>query len=339
MYLIFFIYIFKGFKLHNFMIINDRVYRGQEISEPVLLDLIQTPEIQRLRRISQFGMPSYLYNYPTFQRFEHSLGVMLLLRELNASLEEQVAGLVHDVSHSAFSHLIDWIYGTETQENHQDEVLHERIRESSLPKILKRYGFDHQRVSNHDNYLLLEQEAPLLCADRVDSALREMALCRNPEDVPFLRRSLIVHNRIMFDNKEAAEIFAENYMDCQLNHWGAVEYKTRWRLLSQALKYAMEEGTISYDDLFTHDAAVLEKIGRSSNQAIRQNLNLLMGKLNIVEDLEGPIVLKKKFRYVDPEFLEQERVYRVTEVNPKYKEQLDYEKEKGKEITRFRIVT
>jgi HD superfamily phosphohydrolase len=32
---------------------------------------------------------------------------MLLVRRLGASLEEQIAALLHDVSHTAFSHVID----------------------------------------------------------------------------------------------------------------------------------------------------------------------------------------------------------------------------------------
>jgi len=49
-------------------------------------------------------------------RFDHSVGVMLLIRKLGAGsspasalLKEQVAALLHDVSHTAFSHVIDYV--------------------------------------------------------------------------------------------------------------------------------------------------------------------------------------------------------------------------------------
>ena len=41
--------------------------------------------------------------------FEHSLGVYLLLRRLGADRREQVAGLLHDISHTAFSHAVDFL--------------------------------------------------------------------------------------------------------------------------------------------------------------------------------------------------------------------------------------
>ena len=35
---------------------------------------------------------------------------MLLIKKLGGSVEEQIAGLLHDVSHTAFSHVIDYVF-------------------------------------------------------------------------------------------------------------------------------------------------------------------------------------------------------------------------------------
>ena len=43
-------------------------------------------------------------------RYEHSVGVMLLARRVGGGLREQVAALLHDVSHTAFSHVIDHVF-------------------------------------------------------------------------------------------------------------------------------------------------------------------------------------------------------------------------------------
>jgi hypothetical protein len=321
------------------MKVEDRVYGPQTIEEPVLVELIEAPEMQRLKGIGQFGMPPHLLPLPSYSRFEHSLGVMLLLRHLDASLEEQTAGLLHDVSHTAFSHTVDWVYGTETEENHQDEALERIILNSSLPPILERHGFEARRMADQNLFPLLEQEAPLLCADRVDYTLREMALYSDPENVPFIRDSLIVFDsRIVFNNHEAAGIFAKDYMDLQRGHWGNALYKTRWRLLANALKLGIKEGTIVYDDFYTDDATVLEKLRKSKHPDVIRNFELLERDFEVVEDPNGPFETKKKFRYVDPGFVENGRVYSYSEINPEYGALLEMEAKQARQPKSVRIL-
>lgn len=89
---------------------DDAIYGRNEITEPVLLDLMKSDAMQRLKGISQHGVTALLGITPPFSRFDHSVGVMLLVRRLGASLEEQVAALLHDVSHTAFSHVIDFVF-------------------------------------------------------------------------------------------------------------------------------------------------------------------------------------------------------------------------------------
>jgi len=68
------------------MIITDLVYGMCEVDSPVLIDLISSKPIQRLKGVAQCG-PTILVMPEKFIRYEHSVGVMLLLRSLNASLE------------------------------------------------------------------------------------------------------------------------------------------------------------------------------------------------------------------------------------------------------------
>ena len=94
------------------MIINDILYGQAEIDQPVLIELLKAPELQRLQQVGMGGYypgSPYASGHRDYTRHRHSVGVMLLLRRFNAPLEEQIAGLIHDVSHSAFSHTIDYI--------------------------------------------------------------------------------------------------------------------------------------------------------------------------------------------------------------------------------------
>jgi HD superfamily phosphohydrolase len=44
---------------------------------------------------------------------------MLLIWRLGGSLREQLAGLLHDVSHAAFSHLIDHVLDVAEEDYHE----------------------------------------------------------------------------------------------------------------------------------------------------------------------------------------------------------------------------
>lgn len=91
------------------LIISDKIYGEFEL-EKVLEDLIVSKPVQRLKGIHQGGA-SYLVNEKWNEtRFDHSVGVMLLIKKLGGSIEEQIAGLLHDVSHTAFSHVVDFVF-------------------------------------------------------------------------------------------------------------------------------------------------------------------------------------------------------------------------------------
>src|SRR3990167_9279098 len=142
------------------MIIQDRVYGEYSIEEPVLLALIESPAVQRIKNINQYGIPDkYFYVY-NFSRYEHCIGVMILLGKLGATLEEQIAGLLHDVSHMAFSHTFDWVIGTNIQEEYADSQHRNYLLKVGMDKILHKYVYNFDRIADPHQFTLLEQDAP-----------------------------------------------------------------------------------------------------------------------------------------------------------------------------------
>src|SRR5947209_1068316 len=141
------------------MLLKDRLYGSINIAEPVLGELINSPSVQRLKKIGQFGVPDRYYHFKSFSRYEHSLGVMILLRLLKANLEEQIAGLLHDVSHASFSHVYDWVLEDQTSlshhESHQDIRHSLFLKKSELPSILDKYGYKVEQISDYHNFTLL----------------------------------------------------------------------------------------------------------------------------------------------------------------------------------------
>ncbi len=96
-------------------------------SDQLLVDLINTREVQRLRRIRQLGLSNIAYPGAEHSRFVHSLGVLHLMRRIfdekawmagpfTDSLTDyrhlaMSAALLHDLGHGPFSHAIEAVTG------------------------------------------------------------------------------------------------------------------------------------------------------------------------------------------------------------------------------------
>src|SRR4030095_12248494 len=148
------------------MHLQDKIYGEHFVDEPVVREILSSYAFARLQRIQQYGIPQEYYPVEGYTRYEHSIGVFLLLRHLKASLTEQIAGLTHDISHTAFSHVTDGIFGRSHLDNAQDARHRSFIMRSEIPGILYMHDIDMEKVSDMERHLLLDREPPDLCADR-----------------------------------------------------------------------------------------------------------------------------------------------------------------------------
>ncbi|MDP2649316.1 MAG: HD domain-containing protein [bacterium] len=298
--------------------IKDKIYGNFQIDSPIIIELINSKPLQRLKRISQFGVPDEFYHLKNISRYEHSIGVFLLLKSLGASEEEQIAGLLHDVSHTAFSHVIDWVLGEGTDEEFQDAKHHDFINESEIKKILQKYKYDPAKIANHKNFSLLEFDIPNLCADRIDYAIREF-----PQNIArqCFGRMMNFQRRIVFADQKSAYLFADNFLKRQTEHWGGFEAASRYRLFADALKIALDDKTTNFDDFWKDDEYILKKIKKSKNQKIQAILSSLRNK-SLKKFQPSHKVVHKKFRYVDPEFLFNGKLYRLSKADKEFNKKL-----------------
>lgn len=114
---------------HEALVFQDAVYGEISISHPLVVKLINSPPLQRLKSIDMAGYSKGFYPGTRQSRFEHSIGVFHLLSIHGASLEECVHGLLHDVSHTVFSHAVDYALeaGCGEKQDFQDNVFHREI--------------------------------------------------------------------------------------------------------------------------------------------------------------------------------------------------------------------
>ncbi len=69
-------------KLPKEKVFRDPVHNYIHVQYQVILDLIDTHEFQRLRRIKQLGTTSYTFHGAEHSRFEHCLGVYEITRKI-----------------------------------------------------------------------------------------------------------------------------------------------------------------------------------------------------------------------------------------------------------------
>ncbi|NOQ55207.1 MAG: HD domain-containing protein [Nanohaloarchaea archaeon] len=290
------------------MDIDDRVYGMTTIDEPVLIELIKSKPLQRLKGINQEGAAQYIMDCKTVTRYDHSLGVMILLKKFDASIEEQIAGLLHDVPHTAFSHVIDFVFRDNNHNQDFHETFYEKIiLQSEIPAILKKYNYDTNRILDDSNFSLLERPLPDLCADRIDYTLRDhisnYGFC---DKITKYVSSFIVHNNeIIINDETIAKSFSEDYLNMNQNVWSHPLEVASFQILADAIKIAMDEKILTEKDLFEDDLSVYTTLKESKNTKILDKLKMLNPNLKIIDDpADCDFHSRNKLRYINPKYVD-----------------------------------
>ena len=132
--------------------IKDSVHDHIEV-EGVAADLLDTPAVQRLRRIAQLGTVRLVYPSANHTRFEHSLGVYHLADRALDSLSVEgreaervrAAALLHDVGHAPFSHNVEELLHRHTGLYHDD--VDDIIADSAVETVLEDHRIDPDRIA------------------------------------------------------------------------------------------------------------------------------------------------------------------------------------------------
>ncbi len=149
-------------------VIKDPIHGYIEIDD-LAIAIIDTVEMQRLRRIRQLGFSYLVYPGANHTRFEHSLGVYhlicLLLDRLEVAKEEEqeliVASLIHDIGHGPYSHVTEPVIKKITGNSHEDiediifkqevevEAKVEVESAKTIVEVLDELSLDKQRIARY----------------------------------------------------------------------------------------------------------------------------------------------------------------------------------------------
>ena len=162
-------------------VIRDPIHGYIEL-DPLTLSIIDSTQMQRLRRLSQLGLSNLVYPGANHSRFEHSLGVMHLATMLTEKIDSvadedkeelRVAALLHDVGHGPYSHVTENLTKHYTRQRHED--VREILKKGELGEVLSDNGLNPAAIEDHiqgktDLGKILNSEIDV---DRMDYLVRD----------------------------------------------------------------------------------------------------------------------------------------------------------------------
>ncbi|HDX9690793.1 HD domain-containing protein [Bacillus thuringiensis] len=314
------------------MIISDVLYGEFEV-DVVLEELILSKPMQRLKGIHQAGA-SYLMNEKwNVTRFDHSVGVMLLVKKLGGSVEEQIAGLLHDVSHTAFSHVIDYVFDNE-DESYHEEIFSSVVKNSEIPAILVKHGYNYEDILLDDSkWTLLERSAPELCADRVDYTLRDMytyGYISLEEVHSFLEDVIEVEGKMVLQSIEIVEWFTETYYKEVIDFFMEPMNIYGNDMLAKTIKVALHKRIIHADDFLLEDDELISKLQQCNDPEVEALLSKVHPNVKVKEDRNDyDLHQKNKVRLIDPPLLREDEVIPASVVSENIRQMSDIAYEKA----------
>lgn len=320
------------------MIVSDPLYGEFDYPQLVIGELLQAPTMLRLKDITQAGVPKKYNKLDAYGRYEHSVGVMLLLKKLGVPFEEQVAGLLHDISHLAFSHVAEWVFEENgSSSESMNQTLAERfVMDSEIKGILQKSGLDPKRIIDLNNFKTLKAPTPDINADRGDYSLREIYKWRDKKIALEILSSLELHDgTIVVNNIEAAKKFGREFLVLQTQYWGGHDAVLRYHLFSQLLKKLVSQGTLQFEDFTRGEEPIMKLINNSTDSDVISTLEILSHK--DLSPLKGKfdLTIMKKFRFIDPMVHIDRKYLRLSEIDRDFADLLSSERtnsEKGTPI-------
>lgn len=289
---------------------------------------IELPIMQRLSGIGLLCGTDWTSLYKNrffYSRLDHSVGVALIIWNFTKDKTQTIAGLLHDVSTTVFSHVSDFRKGDAlTQTSTEEPTTPMILSDSALCKLLESDGIEPKDVVDYHIYPIADNEIPSLSADRLeymypsglalDGSWTFEEIAKTYNDLIILKNE---ENKeeLGFKTIEMAELYCKKF--CMIGHILQLnENKLSLQLLSQIMSKAVELDVLQEEGFMTlSESKIIEKIESFISKktlsleeqkfATMYNTFRKMTKVEhtnqkLPEDKYFCISLKVKQRYINP---------------------------------------
>lgn len=310
---------------------------------------LELPLLQRLKGIGLLCGTDWTTLYKNrfyYSRYDHSVGVALIIWHFTNDKKQTIAGLLHDVSTPVFSHVSDFRKGdalTQTATEAPNEGL---IRsDKGLLQLLKQDGLTVEQIEDYHKYPIADNEIPCLSADRLEYMFPSGMALDGSWNLPAIEKAY--KDITILKNEEGADELgfctlqiAEDYCRrfCMIGHILQLnENKLTLHLLGQIMNQAVELGIVEESAFMNcSEAEIIQQIedfiqnqkddrGQSS---VTKNFSRLYKTFRTMAKVEHTqtaldeneyfcVSLKVKQRYINPLVKTDEgTACRLSEVSP-----------------------
>ncbi len=266
-------------------VIRDSIH-GDIFLTPLEIEVVDTPEFQRLRRIKQLGLTNLVYPSANHTRFEHSLGAMHLAgkiaERLHLNREEKVlirlSALLHDVGHGPLSHTSEELLARYLKISHEKLSI-ETIKNSKITIALEREGIDIKEltdiISGKKGYLskIISSEVDI---DRMDYLVRDAHHTGVGYGIIDLHRLIntmkLSNGNLVFSYRGLRAI--EGLLVARFLMIPSVYLHHTSRIADamflKATEYAIQEGIIDFETMIKLDDIEIHSLLRNSTGYLRE---------------------------------------------------------------------
>ena len=303
-----------------------------------LIEYANVKEMQRLKGISMVSACEHtkLIPYNFFHtRYEHSIGVALIVWNFTKDKKQTIAGLYHDIATPSFSHVVDYLHG-DYEKQETTESLTERIIKNSedIMELLKRDNIKVEEIEDYHIYPIADNDSPRLSADRLEYTLSDGLVTQNAFSLESIKRIYdnltILKNEEMIDELGFEDLeIAEEYIERASIMWhlfsGNNENNIIMQFWTDILKKMADFKYITEEDLYKYsEEEIVNKIRKCPNEKIANAFAFFENARKIGRSetkVEGKycISIKTKKRYTNPLVLVGGKPIRIENASEKGK--------------------
>lgn len=289
-----------------------------------LREFAATPPMERLKDVGMNCGCEYT-QFPrfaeigTYSRYDHSLGVALIVWHFTGDMAQSLAGLFHDVTTPVFAHVVDFLNGDHLRQESTEAGVEGCLATSpEVMALLRKYGVALEQVADYHRYPIADNDSPALSADRLEYTLGNLLNYgfAGLDTIREFYEDLTVGKdeggapELIFRTPEIAAAFTSAALK-NAHVYVADEDRFAMESLARLLRLALQRGVLTPADLHTTEPPVIEKL--KSDTTCQMLWDKFCSYSRILRQQEKPaeegwLSIDAKKRWIDPLTLGRGRV-------------------------------